>query len=54
LRRVPDCIYVHDAADADVAHLVLLAGNLGVPLVSRNLNTYRAVTIIKDLGAAQQ
>ena len=54
LRRVPDHIHVQRRGDPDVAHIVLLATQAGVPVIERNLRTYRAVTIIKDLGAEQQ
>jgi hypothetical protein len=54
LRRVPDRIYVQRRGDPDVAHIVLLAHTAGVPVVERNLRSYRAVTIIKDLGGDQQ
>lgn len=54
LRRVPDRIYVQRRGDADVAHIVLLADAAGVPVIERNLRSYRAVTIIKDLGGDQQ
>lgn len=54
LRRVPDRIYVQRRSDPAVAHIALLAENAGVPVIERDLQTYRAVTIIKDLGGMQQ
>jgi len=53
LRRVPDRIYVARRNDADVAHINLLADKAAVPVIERNLRTYRAITIIKDLGGEQ-
>jgi hypothetical protein len=54
LRRVPDRIYVQRRDDPDVAHICLLADKAGVPVIERNMGTYRAITIIKDLGGDQQ
>jgi hypothetical protein len=54
LRRVPDRIFVSDRNDPDVAHIRLLADQAGVPLIEKDLRTYRAITIIKDLGGDQQ
>lgn len=54
LRRVPDRIYVQRRNDPGVAHICLLADQAGVPVVERNMRTYRAITIIKDLGGDQQ
>ncbi len=54
LRRVPDRIYVKRRSDPDVAHICLLAEKAGVPVIERNMRTYRAITIIKDLGGDQQ
>lgn len=54
LRRVPDRIFVRDRDDPDVAHIHLLAEQAGVPVIEKDLRTYRAVTIIKDLGGDQQ
>jgi hypothetical protein len=54
LRRVPDRIYVQRRDDPDVAHICLLADKAGVPVIERNMRTYRAITIIKDLGGDQQ
>lgn len=54
LRRVPDRIYVHDRDDPDVAHIFLLADKAGVPIIETNMRTYRAITIIKNLGGDQQ
>src|SRR3546814_17261930 len=50
LRRVPDRIYVQRRDDPDVAHICLLADKAGVQVIERNMRTYRAITIIKDLG----
>ena len=54
LRRVPDRIYVQRRDDPDVAHICLLADKAGVQVIERNMRTYRAITIIKDLGGDQQ
>lgn len=54
LRRVPDRIYVQRRDDPDVAHICLLADQAGVRVIERNMPTYRAITIIKDLGGDQQ
>ncbi len=54
LRRVPDRVIVRDIHDPDVAHILLLADQAGVPIIQRDLKNYRAVTIIKDLGGEQQ
>lgn len=54
LRRVPDRIYVQRRDDPDVAHICLLAEQAGVRVFERNMRTYRAITIIKDLGGDQQ
>jgi hypothetical protein len=54
LRRVPDRIYVQRRDDPDVAHICLLADKAGVRVIERNMRTYRAITIIKDLGGDQQ
>lgn len=54
LRRVPDRIYVQRRDDPDVAHICLLADEAGVRVIERNMRTYRAITIIKDLGGDQQ
>ncbi len=53
LRRVPDCVIVADAADPAVAHIRHLAAQSGVAVKERNLRTYRAITIIKELGGEQ-
>lgn len=54
LRRVPDRIFVSDFTDPAIAHIRHLADQLSVPLIQWNLQTYRAITIIKDLGGDQQ
>lgn len=54
LRRVPDRVFVADRTDPAIAHIVHLADEAGVPVIERNLRTYRAITIIKDLGGDQQ
>jgi Phosphoribosyl transferase (PRTase)/PELOTA RNA binding domain len=53
LRRVPDRVFVRDRADPDVTHILLLAGQAGVPVIETDLQNYRAITIIKDLGGDQ-
>lgn len=54
MRRVPDQIFVADLAEPAIAHILHLAHELDVPVNERNLGSYRAVTIIKDLGGDQQ
>jgi len=54
LRRVPDRVYVQKRDDPDVMHICLLADKAGVRVTERNMQTYRAITIIKDLGGDQQ
>jgi Phosphoribosyl transferase (PRTase)/PELOTA RNA binding domain len=54
LRRVPDRIYVHRRDDPDVAHICLLADKAGLPVIEKNMRTYRAITIIKNLAGDQQ
>lgn len=54
LRRVPDRVYVQRRDDPDVAHICLLADKAGVRVTERTMQTYRAITIIKDLGGDQQ
>ncbi len=53
LRRVPDRIFVADLADPAVAHIRHLGREAGVPVIERNLHSWRAITIIKDLGGEQ-
>lgn len=54
LRRVPDKVYIADEADPEVAHMIHLAVQSGVPVVQRDLGNYRALTIIKKLGGDQE
>lgn len=54
LRRVPDKLYLADLNDPEVQHMIFLAREAGVPIVQRDLSTYRAVAIIKKLGGAQE
>lgn len=54
LRRVPDKLYLADLDDPEVQHMIFLARAAGVPIVQRDLLTYRAVAIIKKLGGAQE
>lgn len=54
LRRVPDKLYLADLDDPEVQHLIFLAQGAGVPIVQRDLSTYRAVAIVKKLGGAQE
>lgn len=54
LRRVPDKLYLADIDDPEVQHMILLARTAGVPIIERDLSTYRAVAIIKKLGGAQE
>lgn len=54
LRRVPDRILVGSRSDPDVAHILLLANQAGVPVIEKDLRTYRAITIIRDLEGDQQ
>lgn len=58
LRRVPDRIIISSAKDADLAALVHLAMQLGVPVEERgqDILPYRAITIIAHRGrdAAEQ
>ena len=50
LRRVPECLYLRDRDGADVAHLLHLAEQRGVPVtVSADL-PYRACVVIRRLG----
>lgn len=52
LRRVPDRVLVRDADSPSVAHLLLLAKEKGVPVVSTPGLQYNAAAIIKDVGAS--
>lgn len=54
LRRVPDKLYLADLEDPEIQHMIFLARAAGVPIVQRDLSTYRAVAIIKKLGGAQE
>lgn len=54
LRRVPDKVYLADMDDPEVAHMIHIAGQSGVPVEQRDLGNYRAVTIIKKLGGEQE
>lgn len=51
LRRVPEHVLVRDLSDPDVALLVHLANEQGVPVIAAGsrLGNYRAVTIIKKV-----
>ncbi len=51
LRRVPEALYVGAADDPDVAPLLHLAGRAGVPVRALPGTHYRAVTLIRNLGA---
>jgi hypothetical protein len=51
LRRVPDRLLLRDPSDPDVAHLVHLARERGVPIDPLPAgNGYRAVAVIRSLG----
>ena len=51
LRRLPERVLVRDPDDPDVAHLVLLARERGVPVEPLDrASGFRAVTIIRRLG----
>lgn len=51
LRRLPDRLLVRDAENDDVAHLLLLAEEQGIPVETLPAECpFRAVTIIKTLG----
>jgi hypothetical protein len=55
LRRVPDRLFLRDAADPDVAHLLLLARQAGVPVEALAADcAYRAVSVIRATGGAAQ
>lgn len=53
LRRVPDRVLVADRRDPAVAHILHLAEESAVPVVERDLRSYRAITIIRDLRGEQ-
>ena len=51
LRRMPERLLVRDRQDADVAHLLHLAGERGIPVTPLgHRSRYRAVAIIRSLG----
>jgi len=51
LRRMPDRLLLRDPSDPDVAHLVHLAGERGVPIEGLLTDSgYRAVAVIRTLG----
>ena len=51
LRRMPERLFLRDPGDADVAHLIHLAEQGGVPVERLDPDSrYRAVTIIRSLG----
>jgi hypothetical protein len=51
LRRLPERLLVRDPADADVRHLLLLAGERGLPVARLPADSlFRAATIIRTLG----
>lgn len=54
LRRVPDRILVADLTDPAIAHIRHLADQAGIAVTERNLQNWRAITIIRDLGEEQQ
>ncbi|ESQ86568.1 hypothetical protein ABAC460_22915 [Asticcacaulis sp. AC460] len=54
LRRVPDRVFIRDAADPETLHMQHLAATSAVPVVERDLGGYRAVTIIKRLKGEQE
>jgi hypothetical protein len=54
LRRLPDMVILRDLEDPEVAHMRHIAATADVPVIQRDLNTYRAVTIIKNLGNSQE
>ena len=49
LRRVPACLILKDKDDPDVAHLLLLAQEKSVPVLSREQMPFKAVAFIKAL-----
>lgn len=54
LRRVPDRVLLKDMDDPEVAHMIYLARQSGVPIEQRDLGNYRAVTIIRKIGGEQE
>jgi len=51
LRRVPERVFVRDPDDEDVAHVVQLADEVGIPVDRLEPESrYRAITIIRTLG----
>lgn len=51
LRRIPDAVHVRDIDDVDTLHVVHLATEAGVPVLSLPSDCpYRAVTVIRTLG----
>lgn len=51
LRRVPERVLVRDPQDEDVAHIVQLAAEVGIPVdLLEPESRYRAITIIRTLG----
>lgn len=50
LRRVPKAVFVRSVDDPEVAHLLHLAGEMGVSVTQRELGNYRAVTLIAKAG----
>ncbi len=53
LRRVPEAVFVRDRDDAELAHLLHLAAQSGIPVEQRELGNYRAVTLIAQAGGAE-
>ena len=54
LRRVPEAVFIKHIDDPEVQHIIHLANQSNVPVIQRNLHSYRAVTIIKKLGREQE
>lgn len=51
LRRVPQRILVRDRADSDIAHLMYLADQKGVPVeIFPDAGHYRAIAVVQALG----
>jgi hypothetical protein len=53
LRRVPDRLLVTDPGDPDVAHLLHLAAQRGVGVELMPRGAYKAVAVIRSLGALE-
>lgn len=53
LRRVPDRVLISDRSDPAIAHILHLADEADIPVIERDLRSYRAITIIRDLGGEQ-